>query len=186
GVDGFSLRERTYTSSSTKQNIQLTKTAVLNTTTNNETRLQFTRQHSESLGDITRPTINVSSSFISGGSQVGKVSNTDQRWELQNFLAVQHGTHAFKFGGRVRGVSITDINPNNFGGSFTFAGGLVPTLDANNNPIFNQPVFADSLERYRRTLLFSSAPYNLSPLEVRRRGGGASQFNIATGNPKAT
>ncbi len=186
GVGGFSLPERAYTSSSTQQNIQLTETAVLNATMIDETRFQFTRQRSESIGDITRPTINVSSSFISGGSQVGRVTNTDQRWELTNFLAWQRGTHALKFGGRVRGVSITDINPNNFGGSFTFAGGLVPALDANNNPIFNQPVFADSLERYRRTLLFSSAPYNLSPLEVRRRGGGASQFNIASGNPQAS
>ncbi|HXL79676.1 MAG TPA: TonB-dependent receptor [Pyrinomonadaceae bacterium] len=186
GVGGFSLPERAYTSSSTQQNIQLTETAVLNASIIDETRFQFTRQRSESSGDITRPTINVSSSFISGGSQVGMVTNTDQRWEIQNFLAWQRGTHALKFGGRVRGVSITDSNPNNFGGSFTFTGGLVPALDANNNPIFTQPVFADSLERYRRTILFSGAPFNLSPLEVRRRGGGASQFNIASGNPQAS
>src|SRR5713101_3321608 len=186
GVGGFSLPERAFTSSSTQQNIQLTETAVLNASMINETRFQFTRQRAESTGDITRPTINVSSSFISGGSQVSLVTNTEQRWEIQNFLAWQRGTHALKFGGRLRGVSITDINPNNFGGSYTFAGGLVPALDANKNPIFSQPVFADSLERYRRTILFSSAPFNLSPLDVRRRGGGASQFNIATGNPKAT
>jgi hypothetical protein len=186
GVGGFSLPERAYTSSSTQQNFQLTETAVLNASMIDETRFQFTRQRSESNGDISQPTINVSSSFISGGSQVGLVTNTDQRWEIQNFLAWQRGSHALKFGARLRGVSITDINPNNFGGSFTFAGGLVPALDANNNPIFNQPVFADSLERYRRTILFSSAPYNLSALDVRRRGGGASQFNIATGDPKAS
>ncbi|MGI8839147.1 MAG: carboxypeptidase regulatory-like domain-containing protein [Pyrinomonadaceae bacterium] len=186
GVGGFSLPERAYTTSSAQQNFQLTETAVLNASMINETRFQFTRQHSESIGDITRPTINVSSSFISGGSQVGLVSNTEKRWELQNFLAWQRGNHALKFGGRLRAVSITDSNPNNFGGSFTFTGGLVPALDASNNPIFTQPVFADSLERYRRTLLFSSAPFNLSPLEVRRRGGGASQFNIASGNPEAS
>jgi hypothetical protein len=186
GVSGFSLPERAYTSSSTQHNIQFTETAVLNASMINETRFQFTRQLNESNGDISQPTINVSSSFIGGGSQVGVVRNTDQRWELTNFLAWQRGTHALKFGGRVRGVSITDINPNNFGGSFTFTGGLVPTLDANNNPIFSQPIFVDSIERYRRTLLFSSAPYNLSPLEVHRRGGGASQFNIATGDPKAS
>jgi Carboxypeptidase regulatory-like domain len=186
GVGGFSLPERAYTSSSTQHNIQFTETAVLNASMINETRFQFTRQLNESNGDISQPTINVSSSFIGGGSQVGIVRNTDQRWELTNFLAWQRGTHALKFGGRVRGVSITDVNPNNFGGSFTFTGGLVPTLDANNNPIFSQPIFVDSIERYRRTLLFSSAPYNLSPLEVHRRGGSASQFNIATGDPKAS
>ncbi|MFN2515594.1 MAG: carboxypeptidase regulatory-like domain-containing protein, partial [Pyrinomonadaceae bacterium] len=186
GVGGFSLPERAFTSAFTQQNIQLTETAVLNASMINEIKFQFTRQRNENLGDITRPTVNVSSAFISGGSQVGDVTNTERRWELQNFLAWQRGNHAFKFGGRVRGVQITDINPNNFGGTFTFTGGLVPTLDANNNPITTQPVFVDSIERYRRTLLFSSAPYNFSPDEVRRRGGGPSQFNISSGNPQAS
>jgi len=182
GVGGFSLPERAFVSSFTQQEIQITETSVLNASMINETRFQFSRNSAESLGDITLPTINVSSSFISGGSQVGEVTNTNQRMDLQNFLAWQKGTHSFKFGGRLRHVSISDNNPNNFGGSFTFTGGLVPALDANNDPIFSQPVFAGSLERYRRTLLFS----NLSDLEIRRRGGGASQFNISTGNPLAT
>lgn len=182
GVGGFSLPERAFTSDFTQHEVQFTETAVLNASMINETRFQFSRNRSENIGDITLPTINVSSSFISGGSQVGEVANTNTRMDLQNFLAWQKGTHAFKFGGRLRRISISDSNPNNFGGSFTFAGGFVPALDANNNPIFNQPVFADSLERYRRTLLFS----NLSALEIRRRGGGASQFNISDGDPLAT
>ena len=182
GVGGFSLPERAFISSFTQQEIQITETAILNASMINETRFQFSRNSAESLGDITLPTITVSSSFISGGSQVGDVTNINQRMDLQNFLAWQKGTHAIKFGGRLRRVSISDNNPNNFGGTFTFTGGLVPALDANNDPIFNQPVFAGSLERYRRTLLFS----NLSDLEIRRRGGGASQFNISAGDPLAT
>ncbi len=184
GVGGFSLPERAFTSASTQQNIQLTETAVLNASMINETKFQFTRQRTQNLGDITRPTINVSSAFTSGGSQVGDVTNTEKRWELQDFLAWQKGNHAFKFGGRLRGVRITDINPNNFGGTFTFTGGLVPTLDANNQPITNQPEFVDSLERYRRTLL--GQRLGLSQLQIRALGGGASQFNIASGNPEAS
>jgi hypothetical protein len=185
GVGGFSLPERAFTSSSTQQNFQLTETAVLNASMINETKFQYTRQRAQSLGDITRPTVNVSSAFISGGSQVGAVQNTDQRWELQNFLAWSKGTHAFKFGGRVRGVHITDVNPNNFGGSFTFAGALVPTFNGCGEPITSQAVFADSLERYRRTLVLQRDCPALTPLEIRRRGGGASQFNISSGNPEA-
>ena len=182
GVGGFSLPERGYVSDFTQQEVQFTETAVLSATMINETRFQFSHNNSGSLGNILEPTLNVSSSFISGGSQVGRVESINKRMDLQNFTAWQKGTHAFKFGGRVRRVSISDSNPNNFGGSYTFSGGLVPALDANNNPIFNQPIFADSLERYRRTLLFD----NLSDLEVRRRGGGASQFSISSGEPLAT
>ena len=74
------------------------------------------------------PALNVSGAFISGGSQVGQALSSNSRWELQNFLAWQKGTHALKFGGKVRGVSISDSNPNNFGGTYVFTGGFVPTL----------------------------------------------------------
>ena len=184
GVGGFSLPERAYDSSSTQQNVQLTETAVLNASMINETKFQFTRQRAESLADNSRPALNVSSSFISGGSQIGHVTNTRRNWELQDFLAWSKGTHAFKFGGRVRGVSITDINPNNFGGTFTFTGAFVPTLDANNLPITNRPILADSLERYRRTLL--GQELGLTPTQIRAIGGGASQLSIASGDPKAS
>ncbi|MEP6818958.1 MAG: carboxypeptidase regulatory-like domain-containing protein [bacterium] len=184
GVSGFSLPERAYNSSSTQQNIQLTETAVLNASMINETKFQFTRQRAESLADNSRPALNVSSSFISGGSQIGHVINTRQNWELQNFLAWSKGTHAFKFGGRIRGVKISDINSNNFGGTYTFAGAFVPTLDANNQPLTDQPVFVDSLERYRRTLL--GQRLSLTQTQIRAMGGGASQLSIASGDPKAS
>src|SRR5204863_5938917 len=93
---------------------------------------------------------------------------------------------AFKFGGRIRGVKITDINPNNFGGQYTFAGALVPTFNGCGAPITGVSVFADSIERYRRTLVLQRDCPGLSPLEIRRRGGGASQFSINAGNPDAS
>ncbi len=184
GVSGFSLPERAYDSSSTQQNLQLTETAVLNATMINEVKFQFTHQTSESLGDNTPTALNVSGAFIGGSNQLGHVQNTRNNWELQDFLAVAKGNHAFKFGGRVRNVSISDINPNNFGGTYTFTGALVPTLDANNQPINNEPIFADSLERYRRTLL--GEDLGLTPVQIRAIGGEPSQFSLATGNPKAT
>jgi hypothetical protein len=186
GVSGFSLPERAYDRASTQHNFQITETAVLNASMINETRFQFTRNRNELFGNNTVPTLNVSGAFISGGSQVGEVLTANTSWELQNFLAWQRGNHALKFGGRLRGVSISDSNPNNFGGSYVFTGGLVPTLDANNEPIFSQPIFVDSLERYRRSLLFSGAGFNLTPEEIRARGGGASQFSISAGDPLAS
>ena len=185
GVGGFSLPERASVSSFTQHQFQFTETAVLNASMINETKFQFQRNQFENVGDITRVALNVSSAFSGGGAQVD-VSNKEQRWELQNFLAWQKGTHAFKFGGRLRGANITEINSSNFGGGFTFSGGLVPTLDANNDPLTSQPVFVDSLERYRRTLLLGQDPRHLTPLEIRARGGGASQFNIQSGDPRAS
>jgi len=184
GVGGFSLPERAFNNFSTSHNFTVTETAVLNASMIDETRFQYSKNTNESLGDNTIPVLNVSGAFISGGSQVGHALNSNSRWELQNFLAWQKGTHAFKFGGRVRGVHISDSNPSNFGGTYVFTGGFVPTLDANNNPITTQPVFVDSLERYRRTLL--GQQLGRTPAQIRAMGGGSSQFSISAGNPDAS
>jgi hypothetical protein len=185
GVGGFSLPERAYDSSFQFQGFQLTETAVLGPTLLNEARFQYQHTRNESLGDTSEPTLNVSGAFIGGGSQVGHALNTSGRWEFSDFVGWQHKTHSIKFGARVRGVHTDDFNPANFGGTYTFAGAFVPQLDANNQPVLSAPpVFVDSLERYRRTLLFQGM--GLSPAQVRLLGGGASQFTITDGNPLAT
>jgi hypothetical protein len=185
GVGGFSLPERASISAFTQHQVQLTETSVLNASMINETKFQFQRNRFENIGDITRVALNVSSAFSGGGAQVD-VANKETRWELQNFLAWQKGTHAFKFGGRLRGVNIAENNASNFGGAYTFTGALVPTFNGCGEPITSQPVLVDSLERYRRTLVLQRDCPGMSPLEVRRRGGGASQFNISSGEPLAS
>ena len=78
------------------------------------------------------------------------------------------------------------VSPANFGGSYTFAGGLAPRLDAGDQVVLGadglpELIEISSLERYRRTLLFGRR--NLTPSEVRALGGGATQFSIAAGEP---
>jgi hypothetical protein len=185
GVGGFSLPQRAFDSESTFHNLQMTETAILGLTLLNEARFQYQRGRNENFGDNTQPTINVSGSFTGGGSQVGHATNIFERWEFSDFLGWQHKTHSAKFGVRVRGTHINDINPNNFGGTYTFAGAFVPQVDGNNAPILTAPpVFVDSLERYRRTLLYQQL--GLTPTQIRALGGGASIFSITTGNPLAT
>ena len=167
GIGGFSLPERAYDSENTFQSFQVTETAVLNATTINETRFQFNHNVSESLGDSSFPVLNVSAAFVSGSSGVGHSQNARNNWELSNFTAKQHGTHAIKFGGRVRGVSIDDTNPNNFGGTWFFTGGFGLT----------------SIQRYQLTLDLQRQ--GKTPEEIRAAGGGASQFTINTGDPLA-
>ena len=101
--------------------------------------------------------------------------------------------HTFKFGGRVRGASIDDNNPNNFGGNWIFTGGFGPQFDASNSPIAGTNIVLSSLERYRRTVLVQqqglTAPQRaycglLTTVDdcIRLLGGGASQFSINDGN----
>lgn len=196
GIGGFTLPQRGYAFQSTNHNIQLTETAVINAFTINETRFQYSHNRSESLGN-TLPLLNVSAAFngcltSAACSGVGHTINVNKRWELNNFTQIQKGMHTFKFGGRVRGVSISDDNPSNTGGSWTFAGGFGPAYDANNNPIAGTNVSLSSLDRYRRTLLVQQNGLSAAQLAfcgagttadcVRKLGGGAAAFSINTGN----
>ena len=167
GVGGFNLPERGFDTINTGHNIQLTETAILNSTTINETRFQYSFNRNEQIGNNAVPALNVSGSFNSGGSQIGQSFNERSFWELNNFTARQHGSHAIKFGGRIRHVSINDTNENNFGGTWSFTGGFGLT----------------SIERYQLTLRLQEQ--GLSPAEIRAAGGGAASFSLTSGNPFA-
>src|SRR5215213_1434411 len=167
GVGGFSLPERAFDTVSTNHTIQLTETAVLNPTTINETRFQYTFGRNERTGDNGIPGLNVSGSFAAGGSQVGHSFNERQTWELNNFTAKQMGAHAFKVGGRIRHVSVDDTNEGNFGGTWSFTGGFGLT----------------SIERYQLTLRMQEQGF--TPQQIRAAGGGAAAFSINSGDPFA-
>ncbi len=185
GASDFSLPERAFSRSNTTQTFQVTETAILSPALMNETRFQYIRTRGDQNGNNVIPTIVVQDAFIAGGSQVGLAHNNEDRWEVQNYSTWTKDRHILRFGARVRGVSITDFSPQNFGGTFTFAGGDAPLLDANNQIVLGangQPVLIPitSLERYRRTLLFQGNP------NMRSLGGGVTQFSIAGGNPEAS
>jgi Carboxypeptidase regulatory-like domain len=184
GVGGFTLPSRTYRGRRNSYNLQLTETAIINEKTINETRLQISHNIFHQAADSALPALNVAESFFGGGAQVGSASNQQDRFELQNFTSWSAGRHFLKVGGRLRNVRLRSISPNNFGGSYTFAGGTGPSLDANDQLIPGAPVIEiSSLERYRRTLVFQRQ--NLAATQIRSLGGGATQFSIAGGNPEA-
>src|SRR5438128_2889037 len=188
GVGNFSLLSRAYKSSTTEQTAQLSETAVLNERVINETRVPFIHRHTGQTQANSQPAINVLEAFIGGGAQTGLALNNENRYELQNYTSVLRGHHTVKFGVRVRGVTITDVSPANFGGTYTIGGGVAPLLDANNQIIRDpngQPLLQQitSIERYRRTIVFQRQ--GLTPVQVRALGGGPTQFSINIGNPRA-
>ena len=167
GIGNFTLPERGFNTVNTNQNIQVTETAILNPTTINETRFQYSFGRNEQIGDNAIPGLDVSGAFVSGDSQVGNSVSERKSWELNNFTAKQMGTHALKFGVRIRHVNVDDINEGNFGGSWSFTGGFGLT----------------SIERYQLTLRLLDQGF--TPAEVRAAGGGATTFRINAGNPFA-
>jgi hypothetical protein len=169
GIGNLDVAARGYDYRYNNQTVQLTETAVLGTAIN-ETRFQFFRSAVQRTADNSGPEIQVLGAFDSGGASVGNGFDTQNNYELQNYTTITHRGHVIKFGARLRGQTDDNFSPQNFNGTFTFAGGLAPALNSNQQPVPGLLVNIDSLENYRRTLL------NLP-------GGGASQFSINAGNP---
>jgi len=174
GAGGFSLGSRKYNTFSTQQTFRLTETSILNKRTVNETRFQFNHQTSGDTANNSIPTISVQEAFTGGGSQIGLSSNLQNRWELNNNTSLALGAHSIKFGARLRDVHINSISPQNFGGTWTFAG----TRRAGN------PTGFTSIEVYQITQ--QGLRNGLTGAQIRAAGGGATQLTIAAGNPKAT
>lgn len=188
GIGEFTLPERASDGRQNGETFQLTETATLSATAINETRFEYARMRNETEPFALLPAINVLEAFNSGGATQGLASSGRNSIELQNMTSWIRGAHSIKIGGRLRGSDFTDYSPNNFLGTFTFAGGMAPALDANSNPLYSadgSPLLAPitSLDRYRRTLYFQGLGY--TPEQVRLLGGGASQFSLAAGNPEA-
>ena len=186
GVGSFSLPERAYTSTNTVKTLYVAETAVINKKLVNDLRFQYVPEGQVDRGDNSRPTINVLNAFLGGGSYEGLAANPAKRLWLQNNTTWTPGSHIFTFGMRLRRTSLSERSTYNFGGTYVFAGGQAPQLDANDQPVLDAsgnftPVPITSIERYRRTLLF--AQRGLTPTQIRELGGGATQFSIVGGNP---
>src|SRR5262249_14846218 len=137
GLGGFNLVSRGYRVLGDNQTIQLTETAVLGANVINETRFQFIHANGETIANSSAPAIQVLGSFNGGGAQVGHSFNGQNSYEVQNYMSVARKSHYWKFGVRLRGETVDNTSPQNFGGTFTFGGGDAPALDGNNQPVLD-------------------------------------------------
>jgi hypothetical protein len=188
GVGELSLPERAYGLAFTQHTLQLTETAIVNQRMINETRFQFARESRRWEDGNTAPGVIVQESFLAGGAGVGSASRDTSRYELLNYTTMTAPGHIIRFGARLRRVHTLDVTSENFNGTYVFAGGDAPLLDAAGQVVFGQDgrpslVPITSLERYRRTLLLRRQGF--SPARIRELGGGPSQLSITAGDPRA-
>ena len=186
GIGGFNLSSRAVELLNNSHTLQLTETTVINNTTINETRFQFSHFANETLPNSAAAALLVLGSFNGGGAQTGHATSSQYSFELQNNTSVAHGQHFWRFGARMRDDKVTNVSPQNFGGTFTFSGGntLAPVvIDPTSCTLPVNPTLASitSIEKYRRTLIFQQL--GCSATQIRLLGGGATQFTISAGEP---
>ncbi len=106
--------------SNTDHTVQVSDAIVINDHAVNETRFQFERQNENHYPDSSDRTISVQGEFTGGGFSGQQSRDHTTRLELQNLTTLSHGTHAIKFGARLRDSRDANLTNANFNGSFTF------------------------------------------------------------------
>lgn len=120
GVGGFNLPTTGATNHGTNQQFFLTETQIINTSTINESRFQYFRNDSNSLGNDPELNISVGSAFTTGSNYKQLYTNTGN-YEFQNYTSITHGTQFIKFGARLRETRQSKYDTSNFLGQFNFS-----------------------------------------------------------------
>jgi len=186
GVGGLNLTSVSNYVHALSHTFQASETATVGAHLVNEARFQFFRIGSSTVPNTTASQVQVLGAFNGGGSQLGPLYDTQDNFEFQDYVTLIHRQHTFHFGARVRETNESNVSRANFDGTFTFAGGFGPELNASNQPVLDgagNPIIIplQSIERYRRTLLFQQMED--SPAQIRTLGGGATQFLANAGQP---
>lgn len=124
-VGQYTLPSSGYNLLTTENTVQISDTQVLGANIVNETRFQYIHDGSNQAPQSTAPTVIVPYEFQGGGSNLGKILDQQNHYELQNYTSVAFGKHVLKFGARLRELQETNASSSNFNGTFTF-----PTLAA--------------------------------------------------------
>jgi hypothetical protein len=176
GIGQFSLASQAYNAGGSEHSIQVSDTHVFSERTVNQARFQYLHDNSHQapgnlpfdaggtpvgclVNQVPACEVSVLGTFIAGGNNQGKIIDTQNHYEFQNYTSISLGKNFVRVGGRVRDVDETNSANQNFNGTFTF-----PSLQAYQSA-------------YQTVTKCWGQPGCEAP--------GASQFMIVTGTPQA-
>jgi hypothetical protein len=141
----------------TTQTLQLTDTQVIGAKIISEAHFQYLRTRLQQSPASTGATVVVQGVFNGGGSLAQNLIDNQDHYEFQELLTVEHGAHYLRFGGRYRLLRDANDSRSSFNGQFTF-----PDLAT-----------------------YELALNGETPAQIFANGGGATQYNLTTGEPNA-
>ena len=179
GVGSFNLPGSGYSSYETEHTGQVIDTIVLGPRAINETHFMFDRTSQSSQTQSNAPQIDVTNSFVTGGSGRGSSFDIENYYELQNYTTLTHGAHTTKFGLRIRTSDLNDFSNKSFNGTYAFLGGGGYSIGPDGSVVPN--AHQTSLQQYQLTEMLLQRGMSVS--DIANQGGGPSRFTITEGQP---
>lgn len=121
GVGPYSLASRGYNLLNTEHTFQVGNTHTFGANIVNETRFQFIHVGDDQTPQNLTPAIIVPYEFSSGGNSSGKVLDTQNHYEFQNYTSITFSKHLLKFGARLRDFGEDNTSTAGYNGTFTFS-----------------------------------------------------------------
>ena len=162
GVGQLQLASQGYSTVTGVSTLQIADTQLVGPKFVNEFRLQYIRTRTRQTPIDSSPTLIVQGAFTGGGNNLGRFTDNQDQFEFQNYSSLDLGKHFIRFGVRERLNRDANASIANFNGEYIFS----------------------TLTAYQITV--QGLQNGLSPAQIRAAGGGASQFNIAAGNPSVS
>lgn len=185
-VGNLNLPSYGYSQSTNEQTAQMVETSVLSAHIVNETHFEFDRTLENTKSQSDTPTLDVSQSFIAGGSgysspQYPSSYDLQNYFEIQNYTTITSGAHTIKTGVRVRGSALYDSTPQGFNGEYSFLGGTFPVL----GPGFVETgatAQLTSIQQFLATEQLLNAGYSSNAVTTMFHYG-PSKYTVNAGNP---
>lgn len=117
----YDLPSQATGSTSYEHTFQLSDSQVINDHMVNETRFQYLRESSRDTSASSAPQVQVPGYFVGGGSSGQFSTDHEDHYELWNITTMSLGTHALKFGTRLRDNRDANSTTGNFNGTFNFS-----------------------------------------------------------------
>ncbi|HZB87234.1 MAG TPA: carboxypeptidase regulatory-like domain-containing protein, partial [Terracidiphilus sp.] len=116
----LSLPAQATGSTSYEHTVQASDAVVINDHIVNETRFQYLRDNAQDTSVSNAPQVSVPGYFTGGGSNSQLSTDHQDHYELWNETTASAGSHALKFGARLRDFRDANSANANFNGSFSF------------------------------------------------------------------
>jgi Carboxypeptidase regulatory-like domain/TonB dependent receptor len=169
---GFNLVSQATNLINAENTLQATDTQTISPSIINEVRFQYIRETESGTPTTTAPAINVPGAFVGGGNTSGTNSDTQDRYELQNIVYINHGKNAWKLGGRLRYTTDSTASNATFNGAYSFGARLLPGCV----PTATDNCEITPLQAYQITLM--GLAQNKSLTAIQAEGGGASFYSL--------